>query len=183
MKKVKTNMKMLVIGHEVGVAKNIYEHFDCEGIDISTGHDISDEIERSAVLGYVDDFDVIVIADFKGIGQAELVIDLFKIYQETNKTVFVLNSCSQDKLRNSDDLYGERQMYKTAVDYACKNLSRKNKPCRIINLRIGYVDGIGEVRASKKPMSQKSIPKVIEKLLEMPTDVIPVSVTLLADQN
>lgn len=176
-------MKMLVIGHEIGVAKNIYEHFDCEGIDISTGHDISDEIERSAILGYVDDFDVVVIADFKGIVQAELVVDLFKIYEHENKTVFVLNSCSQDVLKNNDELYGERQMYKTAVDYACMNLSRKNKPCRIINLRIGYVDGVGQTRPSKKPMKQESIPKVVEKLLEMPKDVIPVSVTLLANQN
>ena len=182
MKKVKTNMKMLVIGHEVGVAKNIYEHFDCEGIDISTGHDISDEIERSAVLGYVDDFDVIVIADFKGIGQAELIIDLFKIYQEENKTIIVLNSCSQDTFKNNDEQYGERQMYKSAVDYACDNLSRKGKLCKLINLRLGYIEGIGPER-NKKPISQESIPSVVEKILDFPKDTIPTSITLLASQD
>lgn len=182
MKKVKTNMKMLVIGHEVGVAKNIYEQFDCEGIDISTGHDISDEIERSAVLGYVDDFDVIVIADFKGIGQAELIIDLFKIYQEEKKTIIVLNSCSQDSFRNSNEQYGERQMYKSAVDYACDNLSRKGKPCKLINLRLGYIEGIGPER-NKKPMSPDSIPEVVTSLLMFPDDVVPSSITLLANQD
>jgi len=176
-------MKMLVIGHEVGVAKNIYEQFDCEGIDISTGHDISDEIERSAVLGYVDDFDVIVIADFKGIGQAELIIDLFKIYQEENKTIIVLNSCSQDAFRNREEQYGERQMYKSAVDYACDNLSRKGKPCKLINLRLGYTAGVGRKIENKKAIDPNSIPEIITSLLMFPNDVVPITLTLLADQQ
>jgi hypothetical protein len=174
-------MNMLIIGHTTGIGPSLQNYFKCEGVDESTGYDITDEIERSATIGYVDQFDTIIINELPNMQQGELLVDLFKIYENDIKHFVVINSCSQDSLNKADGQYGERQMFKSGLDYVCTNLARKRTSCSLTNLRLGLIKDLNKTANNFNSIDPENIGPAIELLFTFPKDMIPTSITLLAE--
>lgn len=174
-------MNILLIGHTQGIGPHLQEYFACEGIDSSTGHSLEDDIERSATIGYVDQFDVIIINEYNGMLQGDLLVDLFKVYEHDRKHFIVINSCSQDSLNKDEGQFGQRQMYRSGIDYVCTNLARKRTTSSLTNLRLGLVRGFNKTAHDYNSIDPNNIGIAIEKLLDFPKDMIPTSVTLLAE--
>ena len=174
-------MNMLIIGHTTGIGPYLQDYFKCEGVDNTTGHDLTDAIERSATIGYVDQFDTIIVNELDKMQQGDLLVDLFKIYENDSKHFIVINSCSQDSLNKAEGQYGERQMYRSGVDYVCTNLARKRTASTLTNLRLGLIKDINKTANTYNSIDPKNIGTAIELLFNFPADMIPTSITLLAE--
>jgi len=172
---------MLIIGYTSGIGKCIYDKLDCQGVGKEEGCDISTQNGRKKVLELCATHEVIIINAFDKVrknSQLEMFFNLYNKYKDTHKTLIVIGSCSQDRWNEST---GEYQSYKQAIDYATMNTARHRNKCRIINIRLGHTATLANQKPNRKHPSidPYSVPTLIVKLLEMPKDMIPASITIL----
>ena len=68
------------------------------------------------------------------------------------------------------------------LSHSAKQMAHLNMPCRVINIRPGYV---ATTRINKdfhkQAMSPESLATAIRKILDLPSDVRPAEVTLLPE--
>lgn len=172
---------MVVIGSSSGIGKCIQKYFGAVGLDKLDGKDISTAEGRSNVVEASRLHDVIVLNSFDKVNrsaQLETFFCLYNNFKDVNKTIIVIGSCSQDRWAEHN---GEYQSYKYALDYACMNASRHRNPCKVINIRLGHTATLSNQKPNRnnKSIDPYSVPVAIEKLLEMPEDMLPAQITIL----
>lgn len=172
---------MVVIGSSTGIGKCIQQYFKGISLDKLDGNDISTAEGRKNIVEASSSHDIIVLNAFdiaNRSSQLETFFCLYDNFKDIRKTIIVIGSCSQDRWV---DHCGEYQSYKYALDYACMNASRHRNPCNVINIRLGHTATLSSQKPNRKNKSidPYSVPIAIEKLLEMPKDMLPAQITLL----
>ena len=87
-------MKYAITGHTQGLGKSIYERLspNCLGFSKSTGYDITNKKERLKILDEIIDCDVFINNATAGIGQTLLLIELFYLWKDLDKTIINIGS-------------------------------------------------------------------------------------------
>tara|TARA_B100000282_G_scaffold89762_1_gene62862 strand:+ start:348 stop:941 length:594 start_codon:yes stop_codon:yes gene_type:complete len=178
-------MKILITGHTIGIGaacEKIFNDYEVVGCSRSNGYDISIGNIRQQIIELARDCDVILLnafSDEQRWAQHELLVDMFNAFAKETKTIVVISSNASDTWKGQMRKYPS---YKKLVDHSAKQMAHLNMPCRVINIRPGYV---ATTRINKdfhkQAMSPESLATAIRKILELPSDVRPAEVTLLPE--
>jgi hypothetical protein len=89
-----TNMKYAVTGHTAGIGRALYERMspDCIGFSRSNGYDITNQSDRANIIYQSRDCDVFINNATAGMGQTLLLIELFKVWKDTDKVIINVGS-------------------------------------------------------------------------------------------
>jgi len=129
-----------VTGHTSGIGKGIYNCIDCNGFSRTNGYNIQNHLDRKKLLSA--DPDILINNAYCGIGQTLLLLDFFKKYQNTNKTIINIGSRIAEHTESLPDEYQdllEYQMYKQALKNTYINLEKQNKKVNLKYIWFGYV--------------------------------------------
>jgi hypothetical protein len=87
-------MKYAITGHTQGIGKGIYDRLwpNVIGFSKSTGYDINNKKDRENIIKQSMDCDVFINNACENFGQTYLLIDLFKAWNFTDKTIINVGS-------------------------------------------------------------------------------------------
>jgi len=127
-----------ITGHTSGIGKCIYDRIECVGFSRTNGYNIQYDTDRKKLLSV--DTDVLINNAYCGIGQSLLLIDFFKKYQDTNKTIINIGSrVAEIDLPDEYQHLLEYQLYKKALKTTVADLRKLQKSVNIEYIWFGYV--------------------------------------------
>jgi len=167
-------MKVGIIGHTSGIGKALYAVFDdVVGYSRSNGYDIND------YMPYIDEIadsvDVLIINAHSGFKQVEMLYDMWERWVDKDKIIVCISSQSGDNLWSNSYPYS---VHKSALDEACKQLSRFNGRCKLLNVRPGYVDTPRVSLVEKDKIDAVELAKFIKVMVQMDGTMWVSNVTL-----
>ena len=83
-----------ITGHTQGIGKRLFELLgdSCVGFSRTTGYDITKKADRVKIIAESSECDVFINNASDGLGQTLLLIELFREWQHTNKTIINVGS-------------------------------------------------------------------------------------------
>lgn len=129
---------IFLTGHTEGIGKELSKHVDCVGFSRSTGYNILKSQDRHRLLE--QDFDILINNACDGLSQTLLLIDFFRKYHNTDKTIINIGSrVAEMDLPSEYHYLLEYQMYKQALKNTHINLEKQNKTVNLKYIWFGYV--------------------------------------------
>jgi len=131
--------RIAITGHLSGLGKELYNRIpNSIGFDLGSNHDIANP---DPWISTALNCDVFINNAYCGFHQVNLLEEFFKEWQFTNKTIINIGSCASDISKidyiKKIDFY---PIHKKALDDACTRLQHVKKTCRIVNVKIGWMD-------------------------------------------
>lgn len=146
---------MAITGHTSGIGRALTEHLIANGHGVlgfsrSTGHDISLEPARRDIVDRSVRANVFVNNAYHGYAQVSLLYELHSRVSDSNMLIVNIGSNSSDGIKPHPWPYSA---HKAALDKAAEQLSYQQVPCKVSNLRLGYVDvpRVADIVAAKLP--------------------------------
>jgi len=134
-------MKYAITGHTSGIGKRLFDKLspNAIGFSRSNGYNITIEENRRTIIEQSADCDIFINNAYSGFGQTQLLLDIFKAWRNTNKTI--INIGSKITERSLDDSRLELLNYqaeKIILKEMCNRLQNKGS-CEIKYKSFGYV--------------------------------------------
>jgi len=87
-------MKYAITGHTKGIGQGLCQRLGSNAIGFSrsTGYDINNKEDRKRIISQIRDCDVFINNASSGFGQVSMLIDLFKEWKDSNKTIINIGS-------------------------------------------------------------------------------------------
>lgn len=87
-------MKVAITGHTQGIGKRLYDRLypDVIGFSKSTGYDINNKLDRNRIVSESMYCDLFINNATDNFGQTYLLLDIFKAWKNTNKTIINVGS-------------------------------------------------------------------------------------------
>ena len=144
-------MKYAITGHTKGIGQRLFEKLspDALGFSKSTGYDITDSKFRNTIIQASRDCEVFINNAFQDDGQVQLLYELFDSWKNEKKIIINIGSETTCGIKNYSHPYAA---YKAALDKASEQLSHLNMPCRVVNIKFGWV-GSNRVLENFNPKS------------------------------
>lgn len=157
-----------VTGHTSGIGEQLFNHYfpTAHGFSRSNGYDIDKPEDRKRMIDESADCDVFINSAYtwNTMSQTVLMYELFDQWKDQDKLIVSIGSNTTDGIKKHAQPYTAG---KAALDKACEQLSNLNKPCRVANIKFGYV-GTERVIKDYNPSSVISL----EHSVELVADVI-----------
>lgn len=136
--------KVGITGWTSGIGRALYEHFKQVGcavrgysrtnrFNLEDPWTVTNIVEDTVDL-YLDVFINNAYSDFR---QVELLYALWEEWKDQDKMIINISSNSGDGIKNKVHSYA---VHKTALDKACEQLAYQDFPCKVVNLRPGWVN-------------------------------------------
>jgi len=127
-------MKVVITGHTSGIGLALTRKFpNYIGLSRSNNCNIND----NEIISKIKDADVFINNAYDKFKQIDLLYNVWEIWKDTKKIICCISSNSPDGYKQHPHPYA---VHKEGLDFACMQLNNLGKPCRIINVRPGYVD-------------------------------------------
>jgi len=107
-----------ITGHTSGIAKYIYDNYDCKGFSRSNGYDINNEIDRWRIINESREFEMFINCAHNKYGQALLLQDFVK-YNPCMKVINVGSRVTEIGLPESHAHLLNYQKYKLKLKDIC----------------------------------------------------------------
>ena len=130
-------MKVAITGHTRGLGKELFNLYEnAIGFSRSNGFDINDPdpIVKAAL-----DCDVFINNAWDKFAQVGILESLFYFWRYENKTIVNISSVSPENTRRFDAV-GLYATHKLALDDASATLNNVRKNCRIVNIKLDWLD-------------------------------------------
>lgn len=179
-------MSVAIIGHTRGIGAELmrqyYDHYP-RGFSRSTGTDIARREDREKIVQACADCDTVFVVAFSDEvkdAQHEMLVDLWNAYEYEEKRLVVISSDSPDSWKGRMRKY---PTYKKMIDHSAMQMSRLARPCSVINIKPGWVNTERSQKSKNSGLciSTESLALSIRRIVELPQDIRPASVTLLPD--
>ena len=108
-----------ITGHTAGIAKFIYDNFDCVGFSRSNGYDINNKKDRLRIINESRDLDMFINCACDKYGQTLLLEDFVK-HNPHMKVVNVGSRVSEITLPDTYKHLKNYQKYKQSLKAACE---------------------------------------------------------------
>jgi hypothetical protein len=143
-------MKYAITGHTSGIGKAVSNSVsNFIGFSKSTGYDINNRIDRERIIKQCNDVDVFINNAHDGFGQTYMLLDLFHMFKDTNKTIINVGSViAEDEtvLKNYEHLL-EYQIQKKSLRVLHNDLVNLDTT---LNLKYTYFGYVGTERILQK---------------------------------
>jgi hypothetical protein len=108
-----------------------------KGFSRSNGYDIRDKDSRAKIIKEASECDVFVNCAYCGDdSQTTLLYELFDKWKNSSKVIVNIGSETTEGIKLKPWPY---TAHKASLDKASQQLSHLNMPCKVINIRFGYV--------------------------------------------
>jgi len=130
-------MRVGITGHLSGLGKELYTRIpDSIGFDLGSHHDIKNpDPWIDALLGC----DVFINNAYDGFHQANMLEKVFLKWMNEDKTIINISSTASE-IKHINYQMGFYPIHKKALDEACMRLQHIEKKCRVVNIKIGWMD-------------------------------------------
>lgn len=168
-----------ITGHTSGLGKALFDRYHPSAIGFSraNGYDISDADSRKLIAAGSSDCLVFVNNAHCGFHQIDMLYEMHAAWQDLDRLIVNISSNSGDGIKPFPHRYA---VQKSALDKASQQLSRLSSPCRVINIRPGYMDTPRVKDIVDQPkLELDQVVDVIAYLLSIPANICPAEITLL----
>jgi NAD(P)-dependent dehydrogenase (short-subunit alcohol dehydrogenase family) len=157
-------MKYAITGHTRGIGQGLFKKLspDAIGFSKSTGYNILIEESRNKIIQYSKDCDVFINNAYSEDGQLKLLYELFDFWENENKIIINIGSEASCGIRRFSHPYAA---HKAALDKASEQLSHLNKPCRVVNIKFGWV-GTRSILTRHNPQSYIKLDDACDIILD-----------------
>jgi NAD(P)-dependent dehydrogenase (short-subunit alcohol dehydrogenase family) len=128
-----------ITGHTRGIGKALVNELNgnYKGFSRSNGYDIRLKDSRAKIINESAESDVFVNCAYCGDdSQTTLLYELFDKWKNLSKIIVNIGSETTEGIKRHPWPY---TAHKASLDKASQQLSHLNMPCRVINIRFGYV--------------------------------------------
>lgn len=131
-------MKYAITGHTQGIGQALFKKLlpDALGFSKSTGYDILIQESRNKIIQTSKHCEVFINNAFQENGQIKLLYELFELWKNEKKIIINIGSETTCGIKKHPHSYAA---YKAALDKASEQLSHLNMPCRVVNIKFGWV--------------------------------------------
>jgi short-subunit dehydrogenase len=162
-----THFNYAITGHTAGIGKMLFETLSPNiiGFSRTNGYDITVSNDRARITELSDSCDVFINNAHAGYGQTLMLYELFDKWKNKNKLIINIGSDTVCGIKSHPHLYSTQ---KAALDKGSEQLSHLNMPCKVTNLRFGYV-GTDRILNSVNPASfieLTDIPEIINYIVK-----------------
>jgi len=161
-----TEVKVAITGHTQGLGKALFDIYDNSlGFSRSNGFNINnpDPIVQASL-----DCDIFINNAWDKFAQINLLENLFYFWRYQNKTIVNISSVSPNKARQFDEL-SFYATHKLALDDASYCLQELEKNCRIINIKLDWLDTEMSKPWNFPKLKPDYVAKEIVKIIDMPS--------------
>jgi short-subunit dehydrogenase involved in D-alanine esterification of teichoic acids len=157
-------MKYSITGHTQGIGQKLFERLspDAVGFSKSTGHDIMQIEDRLAIIAGSKDSEIFINNAFQSDAQVKLLYELFEIWKNEKKIIINIGSETTCGIKKHAHPYAA---YKAALDKSSEQLSHLNLPCKVVNIKFGWV-GTNRVITNYNPASYISIDDACDIIID-----------------
>lgn len=146
--------KVGITGHLSGLGKELYSRIpDSIGFDIGSHHDIKNPDPWIEALLSCD---VFINNAYDGFHQVNMLEKVFLKWINEDKTIINISSTASE-IKHINYQMGFYPIHKKALDEACMRLQHIEKNCRVVNVKIGWMD----TPLSENFVEDKLDPKVV----------------------
>ena len=130
-------MKVAITGHLSGLGKELYTRIpNSVGFDKGSHHDIKDP---DPWIESLLSCDVFINNAYDGFHQVNMLEQVFLKWMNENKTIINISSTASE-IKHINYQMGFYPIHKKALDEACMRLQHIEKKCRVVNIKIGWMD-------------------------------------------
>jgi NAD(P)-dependent dehydrogenase (short-subunit alcohol dehydrogenase family) len=157
-------MKYAITGHTRGIGHGLFKKLspDAIGFSKSTGYNILIEESRNKIIQYSKDCDVFINNAYSEDGQLKLLYELFDSWKNEKKIIINIGSETTCGIKKHAHPYAA---YKAALDKSSEQLSHLNLPCKVVNIKFGWV-GTNRVITNYNPASYISIDDACDIIID-----------------
>lgn len=157
-------MNYAITGHTEGIGLSLAKLVNPNyiGFSRSTGHDITVKEIRKSIILQSADCDVFVNNAYADFNQVNLLYELFDYWKGSNKIIVNIGSATTCGIKTFPHIY---TAHKIALDKASEQLSHLNDPCKVINIKFGWV-GTQRVLSNYKPESYIDVDDAAKYIIE-----------------
>jgi len=129
--------KVGITGHLSGLGKELYNRIpNSIGFDIGSHHDIKNP---EPWLDTLLNCDVFINNAYDGFHQVNMLEKVFKQWIDKDKLIINISSTASE-IKHINYQMGFYPIHKKALDEACMRLQHIEKNCRVVNVKIGWMD-------------------------------------------
>jgi hypothetical protein len=131
-------MKYAITGHTQGIGLALANLLTPNyiGFSRSNGHDIMIKENRENIIQQSIDCEVFINNAYADFNQVTLLYELFEVWRGSKKIIVNIGSATTCGIKNFPHIY---TAHKIALDKASEQLSHLDDPCRVINIKFGWV--------------------------------------------
>ena len=130
-------VKVAITGHLSGLGKELYTRIpDSVGFDLGSHNDIKNPDPWIEALLSCD---VFINNAYDGFHQVNMLEKVFLKWMNENKTIINISSTASE-IKHINYQMGFYPIHKKALDEACMRLQHIEKKCRVVNIKIGWMD-------------------------------------------
>lgn len=137
--------RIYIIGYKKGLGAHLYEYFSSQGYKVdgdglSDGYNINSPQTRQEIINKSRQFDVIIINARAGMGQADLLFEMYQSLIEEQRRPMIItigSRASVDYLKRPDRPL-KYDYYKLALEKMAENFSLAGK-IRVCHLNLDYL--------------------------------------------
>ncbi len=176
---------MSITGHTGGLGAPLCEMFANDGWRVAgfsrkTGFDIRKPENRARIVDASKDSSVFINCAHSEFAQVYMLEAIFESWKEqSDKTIFNISSDSVDET-HWEVVYRAYSAEVAAVNAAVSRIHEQPRRCRVVNLRLGYLDTQFNSYYAGPKLPVADVYRVIKFILEGPTAVEIKNITLSA---
>jgi hypothetical protein len=136
-------MKVAITGHTQGFGNSLYKIFKSQehnvlGFSRTNGFDISNRLTREHIINEIKDFDVFINNAYHPEGQIDMLDEILKCWDDTEK--IVVNISSVIVYKESPYFKGEIELYRNSKIELNNIIKNYKGSVKILNIIIGLMD-------------------------------------------
>ena len=161
-------MKYAITGHTSGIGEALYNQLapDAIGFSLTSGYDIRDQTDRKRIIKESADCDIFINNAPADFAQSELLVELWREWRNTDKTIINVGSRIADdniNLSINEQHLLEYSMHKRTLRTLCDDLTKIQTDVTVKYVTFAYV----------------GIPRILEKYPHFtPDDYITVDAAI-----
>lgn len=161
---------IIVTGHTSGIGLAIKTWFDSHdystiGLSRATGHDLRDPSTIARIVAASTEGAVFINNAYAGMAQVNLLYALYDAWRDRQTTILSIGSNSSDGIKNYRHPYA---VHKYALDKAVEQLQHTKPICRLMNLRLGYVDTPSVAHITQPKLTTNYVAGLVGWMIEQP---------------
>jgi len=173
-------LKVGITGHLSGLGKELYTRIpNSVGFDIGTSRNkqiVNFDIKKPDP--WIDELykcDVFINNAYDGFHQVDMLGKVFMMWKEEDKLIINISSIAPEDRKNINYQMGFYPIHKKALDEACVMLQHIDKKCRIVNVKLGWMDTTSTQKVNADKMS---VHDVATKIINVMNDKDITSITI-----
>ena len=135
-------MKVAITGHTSGLGAALYNKYSelhqVKGFSRSNGYNIND---YKTIGKAIVDYDIFINNAYNKFAQIDMINYVFSMWRNHKKTIVNISSLASSNFQSVlTKQLSPYAVHKSALDTAVMQLQLMKKPCKVINVRPGYID-------------------------------------------